>query len=55
MKLIEKIKETLSRFFSGAFDYDQPTAGGGCCGCVEVDPEVRKEYRKVSLMRNKSD
>lgn len=44
----------MSRFFSGAFDYEQATAGGGCCGCVEVDPEVREEYRKIDLKNRKT-
>lgn len=51
MMIITKIKEILCSFFTGAFDYKQATAGGGCCGCVEVDPEVREEYRNVSIKK----
>lgn len=53
MMVLAKIKKKLDRFFKGAFDYEQATAGGGCCGCVEIDPEVREEYRKISVKKNK--
>ena len=44
MSLIKRIKS----FFNGAFDYDNPSAGCGCCG-IEADPEIKKAYYRSKI------
>ena len=36
--------EKVRKFYKGAFDYDSPSAGCGCCG-IEADPHMAKKYK----------
>ena len=40
-----KLKAIIN-FIKGAFDYDNPSAGGGSTGAISALPCISKEYKK---------
>ncbi|MFW6041117.1 MAG: hypothetical protein ACOC85_04705 [Thermoplasmatota archaeon] len=40
--------DCFKKFFKGAFDYENPSAGCGCCG-IEADPGIKKVYYRSRI------